>query len=94
MIKRQFIFALLLAGAVCLPLASQAQVSISIGDQGYYNRGSYYMDGGYRYDWVPGHWNSKHHWVHGYYARHDRIHTGVGVGVGVGVGGIGIGIHP
>ena len=92
MLKRQSLLALLLAGAICAPLASQAQINIAIGDRGYYNRGEYYTDGGYRYAWIPGHWNGRHHWIHGHYARRDRVN--VGVGVGVGVGGIGIGIHP
>ena len=94
MLKKRVLLTLLLAGAVCLPLVSQAQLNISVGDQGYYTRGSSYVDGGYRYAWIPGHWNSRHNWVHGHYVRRDRVRVGGGVGVGIGVGGIGIGIHP
>jgi hypothetical protein len=90
MIKRRILLALLLAGAACVPLAAQAQINISIGDQDYYTRGSSYVDGGYRYVWVPGHWNSKHHWIHGHYARRDRV----GVGIGIGLGSGGVYIHP
>lgn len=86
--RKRVLLLLLLVGAVCLPLGSQAGINISIGDQGYYTRGDSYVDGGYRYAWVPGHWNSHHRWIHGHYARRNRV------GVGVGVGGIGIGIHP
>ncbi len=90
MISKRTLLALLLVGAAAVPLTSQAGLNISIGDQGYYTHGGSYNSGGYRYVWIPGHWTSRHRWVHGYYARRDRVHVGVGVGLGTG----GVYIHP
>lgn len=88
MIKKFILLALVVAGVVCVPVASEAQINISIGDQGYYTHGASYVDGGYRYVWIPGHWGPKHHWIHGHYARRNRVNVDVGVGVGLGRGGV------
>jgi hypothetical protein len=84
MTKKLILLALVVGGIVCVPLGSQAQINISIGDQGYYTRGSSYVDGGYRYVWIPGHRGARNNWVHGHYARRGRVRVGVGVGVGTG----------
>ncbi|MEP6955401.1 MAG: hypothetical protein ABI883_01140 [Chthoniobacterales bacterium] len=67
--QKHILIVLFIVAAVLAPVASQGQISISVGDRGYYTRGAYYVDGGYRYSWVPGHWGPKHRWVHGHYAR-------------------------
>lgn len=79
---KRTLLVLLLAGAACVPAVSQAQISIAVGDQGYYTHGASYVSGGYRFAWVPGHWGAKHRWVHGHYVRRDRVSVGVGVGIG------------
>ena len=92
---KRILFTLLLASAACAPVISQAaELNIAVGDQGYYTHGATYVSGGYNYAWVPGHWSSKHHWVHGRYVRRERVGVGVGVGVGIGGVGVGVGVHP
>jgi hypothetical protein len=88
MIRNKTLLILLLGAALCLPAISQGGISIELGDRGYYNHGDSYVNDGYTYVWIPGHWNSRHNWVHGHYARRGRAHVGIGVGVG------GVYIHP
>jgi hypothetical protein len=67
---QKLLVALVLLASALLPVANScAGIYIDIGDRGYYNHGGYYWSGGYRWYWVPGHWNSHHHWIHGHY-RH------------------------
>jgi hypothetical protein len=50
--------------------ASNAQISINIGDRPYYSHGPGYWSGRYYYVWAPGHWrwrNGHKYWVHGHY---------------------------
>jgi hypothetical protein len=57
---------------VAVTNAASASVEIAIGDRPYYTHGPYYVENGVRWEWVPGHWATKHHkrvWVHGHYAR-------------------------
>jgi len=61
-----------LAMLVPVAVTNAASVEIAIGDQPYYTHGAFYVENGVRWEWVPGHWATKHHkrvWVHGHYAR-------------------------
>ena len=49
--------------------ANALSLSVEIGDRPYYE-GREFWDYGWRYVWVPGHWDKRHRWVHGYYVRH------------------------
>lgn len=64
--------ALLLAALMTLSVmgstAYAISLSISVGDRPYYE-GAEFWDWGWRYVWVPGHWDRHHHWIHGYYMR-------------------------
>ena len=66
--------ALLLAGALW-PVAmanAAADIVISVGDRPYYTHGPFYVENNVRWEWVPGHWSTRHHkrvWVHGRYVR-------------------------
>jgi len=43
---------------------------VAIEDRPYYVRGPYYIEGGRRFVWVPGHWGRRHGhrvWIHGRY---------------------------
>jgi hypothetical protein len=48
--------------------ASALSLSIEVGDRPYY-QGANFWDWGWYYVWVPGHWDRRHRWVHGYYMR-------------------------
>lgn len=71
---RKLLIAAILATSAIAPVAtSDAQISISIGDRPYYNRGPYYWHNDVRYVWVPGH-RSRHNnrWVRGRYVARER----------------------
>lgn len=64
----------LLGAGVVSPVAltNAASLEISVGDQPYYTHGPFYVVGGVRWEWMPGHWSRKNHkrvWVHGHYVR-------------------------
>ena len=60
-------------GAIApVAVVNAADVVISVGDRPYYTHGPFYVEGGVRREWVPGHWREKKHkrvWVHGHYVR-------------------------
>ena len=56
------------------PLAQvrATELVIAVGDRPYYTHGPFYVEGGVRWEWVPGHWAIRHHqrvWIHGRYVR-------------------------
>lgn len=52
---------------------SAIDLSISVGDRGYYTEGPRYWDEGYEWVWIPGHWSEHHHWIHGHYERQGEF---------------------
>ncbi|MEP7014701.1 MAG: hypothetical protein ABI925_04610 [Verrucomicrobiota bacterium] len=64
--------ALLAVGVVSKPTANALDLSINIGDQGFYD-GASYWDDGYFFVWRPGH-REHGHWVHGEYVRKGEFH--------------------
>ncbi len=66
----KMLLTILLAIAGLIPTAtSYAGIHIEVGDRGFFNRGNFYVEGGNRYVWVPGHWGPRHRWIHGHYRR-------------------------
>jgi len=71
----KLLVAAILATSAIVPAATSeaGRISIEIGDRPYYNRGPYYVQSGYRYVWVPGHWSrNRRHWIHGRYVKRNR----------------------
>jgi hypothetical protein len=77
-LKKLLIAAFLVVSAMILAPTSKAEITIEVGDRGYYTHGSSYWSHGVEWYWVPGHWGHHHHWIHGHYVR-----RGVGVAVPV-----------
>ncbi len=70
--KKFLIAALVAASALVAVEKSQAQISIELGDRGYYTHGDSYSYNGGVMVWSPGHWGSHHRWIHGHYVRRER----------------------
>ena len=58
---------LLTLSTIFAPAAEALNLTISVGDQGYYTHGPGYYAGNVYYVWVPGHYNKNGVWVHGHY---------------------------
>jgi hypothetical protein len=63
-----FLSILIGMGAMFNPAANAIALEINVGDHAYYE-GPEFWDYGWRYVWVPGHYQ-HHRWIHGYYQRH------------------------
>lgn len=60
----------LAAGTPLAPTANALDVSISVGDRGFYHGPNYWHDG-YQWVWVPG-YRYRGRWIHGHYERRGR----------------------
>lgn len=74
MIHKLLLAALVVVSVIIPAATSNAQISVEIGDRGYYTHGRSYWDHGYEYVWIPGHWGPHHRWIHGHYNRRGRWH--------------------
>jgi len=84
MTKLKLLILAIVAATSLLPIGTrtaQAQsIHVELGDRPYYSRGPYYVEHGYRWVWVPGHYSEyRHHWVHGHYVRRERVHHDIRV---------------
>jgi hypothetical protein len=64
--------AVVAAGMWVQPAWSAVGITISVGDQPFYE-GPVYWDVGYEWVWVPG-FNRNGHWVHGHYQKRGNFH--------------------